>query len=199
MSKFVDDISVVESSVRYQLLSKEATPPLRNSGINLELASEDVGIDLFVSGVEDVINDPDGIPVRCKIRTGVVLAAPVGFSIMLAPRSSLAKSGWYIANTIGIIDNGYRGELLVLLARLPDWGVQRKATFYKARGINNEVINIASMEETSRKEPSLPETGHRVAQAIVVKDYILPLIESAGDLSSEETGRGAKGFGSSGK
>lgn len=204
--KYVDDLSIVLSHARFQLTDDSAKPPLRNNSVNHNLASDNVGIDLFVSGVDNIVYDQDNIPVRCRVRTGVIMAVPPGFSIILAPRSSLAKSGWYIANTIGIIDNPYRGELLVMLARLPDWGVQRVAKNVSVKAADDSIITVVSMEVAKDeygndliRKPIVPDTGDRTAQAIIVKDYILPLIESKGDLGSEQTGRGKKGFGSSGK
>lgn len=202
---FVDELCVVNSCVRYQLLTDNARPPFRNGDVNDKLATPNVGLDLFVSEVEKIAYDTDGVAVSCVVKTGVVMAAPPGYSILLAPRSSLAKSGWYIANTLGIIDNPYRGELLVMLARLPGWGIQRKAVSYKVMSADGEVVTITSMEqitegsESCTRMPAIPKVGERTAQAIIVKDYILPLVKSEGPLRDEPTGRGSKGFGSSGK
>ena len=85
-----------------------------------------------------------------------------------------------------------------MLARLSGWGVQRKAV-KKEIPVYSGVIDVISMEEESRKEPILPKEGERVAQAVIAKDYILPLVKSQGDLTSENTGRGTNGFGSSGR
>jgi dUTP pyrophosphatase len=50
--------------------------------------------------------------------TGLVIAPPEGFYVELVPRSSLCKTGWGFANSIGIIDPTYRGEVSVVLFRL---------------------------------------------------------------------------------
>lgn len=56
--------------------------------------------------------------------TGLVVVPPPGFYFDLVPRSSLAKSGYALANSVGIIDPNYRGEILVALRKvdpaLPD-------------------------------------------------------------------------------
>lgn len=53
--------------------------------------------------------------------TGVVLEPPAGMWYMLVPRSSMAKSGYTMANGIGIIDAAYRGEIIVALRKVsPD-------------------------------------------------------------------------------
>lgn len=45
-------------------------------------------------------------------RTGVALELPKTYFMMLVPRSSLSKKLMWMANHVGIIDSGYRGELI---------------------------------------------------------------------------------------
>lgn len=47
--------------------------------------------------------------------TGVAVQIPDGHFGLLVPRSSLGKRNLMIANTVGIIDSGYRGEIMVML------------------------------------------------------------------------------------
>ena len=55
------------------------------------------------------------------VSTGLKLEIPKGYFGMLVPRSGLAsKSGIVLANTVGIIDSDYRGELLVPLINRSD-------------------------------------------------------------------------------
>ena len=53
---------------------------------------------------------------RELVRTGVRLALPDGTVAMVCSRSGLAhKNGLIVANAPGIIDSGYRGEIMVNL------------------------------------------------------------------------------------
>ena len=53
---------------------------------------------------------------RALIRTGLALAIPEGYAGYVQPRSGLAaKHGISIVNTPGLVDSGFRGELLVNL------------------------------------------------------------------------------------
>ena len=53
---------------------------------------------------------------RATIGTGVAVAIPEGYAGFVQPRSGLAaKHGISIVNTPGLIDSGYRGEVLVAL------------------------------------------------------------------------------------
>ena len=46
-------------------------------------------------------------------KTGIAVAIPFGFVGLLVPRSSVTKTGLSLTNCCGIIDSGYRGELIV--------------------------------------------------------------------------------------
>ena len=53
---------------------------------------------------------------RAQVPTGVSVAIPEGYAGFVQPRSGLAlKHGVTCLNTPGLIDAGYRGELIVLL------------------------------------------------------------------------------------
>jgi dUTP pyrophosphatase len=72
----------------------------------------DAGADLRAR--EDVLLAPAGG--RALVPTGVAVAVPGGYAGLILPRSGLAlRHGVTCLNTPGLIDAGYRGELLVLL------------------------------------------------------------------------------------
>jgi dUTP pyrophosphatase len=53
---------------------------------------------------------------RAAVSTGLAVAIPPGWAGLVVPRSGLARrAGVTVANAPGLIDSGYRGELLVLL------------------------------------------------------------------------------------
>jgi dUTP pyrophosphatase len=53
---------------------------------------------------------------RARIRTGIAIAVPEGCAGLVLPRSGLAlKHGITLTNAPGLIDAGYRGELMVIL------------------------------------------------------------------------------------
>ena len=53
---------------------------------------------------------------RVLIRTGICLALPPGYEAQVRPRSGLAtNNGVTVLNAPGTVDNGYRGEIKVLL------------------------------------------------------------------------------------
>jgi len=50
--------------------------------------------------------------------TGIKLNIPNGYYVEIVPRSSLSKSGYMLANSIGIIDQSYRGNIFVALTKI---------------------------------------------------------------------------------
>lgn len=50
--------------------------------------------------------------------TGLVIEPPFGWYLDVVPRSSIIKSGYLLANNVGVIDRGYRGEILVPLIKI---------------------------------------------------------------------------------
>lgn len=45
--------------------------------------------------------------------TGLAMEIPVGFCGLLFPRSSVSKQDLVLANCVGVIDSGYRGEVIL--------------------------------------------------------------------------------------
>jgi dUTP pyrophosphatase len=74
----------------------------------------DAGLDL--RSIEDVEVGPGE---RAMVRTGLAVAIPDGHAGLVLPRSGLAsKHGLTLANAPGLIDAGYRGELICSVVNL---------------------------------------------------------------------------------
>lgn len=68
--------------------------------------------------VPHIADEPGKAHLFC---TGLKFQFPEGMSAMLVARSSLHKQGYMLANSVGIIDNGYVGEVMVPLIKFdPD-------------------------------------------------------------------------------
>jgi dUTP pyrophosphatase len=71
----------------------------------------DAGLDLYA--LEDAALDPGE---RASVRTGIAVEIPEGEAGLVLPRSGLAaRHGIALVNAPGLIDAGYRGEVVVLL------------------------------------------------------------------------------------
>jgi dUTP pyrophosphatase len=85
---------------------------------------------------------------RALVPTGLAVAIPEGYAGFVQPRSGLAsKHGISIVNTPGLVDSGYRGELVVILVN------------------------------TDRQEPFVVEVGMRIAQLVVLPIPEVDLVE----------------------
>ena len=74
----------------------------------------DAGLDL-----RSTVDVKVGPGERVLIPTGVAVAIPQGHAGLVLPRSGLAsKHGLTLANATGLIDAGYRGELICAMVNL---------------------------------------------------------------------------------
>ena len=91
-------------SIDIQILNDEAKIPTKQY-------VSDAGFDLY--SIQEYIIKPSEI---YKIGTGLSIAIPEGYAGLVLPRSGLSsKFGITLINSPGLIDPGYRGELLVPL------------------------------------------------------------------------------------
>lgn len=65
----------------------------------------DAGMDLTAISVEDT-------GVITTYHTGLAVEIPEGYVGLLFPRSSVYKTGQSLTNCVGVIDSGYRGEVM---------------------------------------------------------------------------------------
>ena len=123
---------------------------------------EDLGYDLFA--LEGVALAPH---TTIKVRTGISVearhpstGAPLG--LLVRDRSSMAARG--IATTAGVIDAGYRGEILILMTNLTGTPVELKAGEKIAQMIPVPVLTgdvqvVDSLEVSARAEKGFGSTG----------------------------------------
>ena len=110
----------------------------------------DAGYDLC--SVEEVSLPPGG---RALVRTGISLAIPKGYAGLVLARSGLAMShGVAPVNTPGLIDSGYRGEIMVPLINQ-----DRESTFRVARGMRVAQIVLTRTEEVTFAEVEMLEAA----------------------------------------
>jgi dUTP pyrophosphatase len=123
---------------------------------------EDLGYDLFA--LEGVTLAPRA---TVKVRTGIAVearhpstGAPLG--LLVRDRSSMAARG--VATTAGVIDSGYRGEILVLMTNLGDTSVELKAGEKIAQMIPVPVLTgpvqeVETLEVSARAEKGFGSSG----------------------------------------
>jgi dUTP pyrophosphatase len=102
---------------------------------------------------------------RKLVKTGLVMELPHGTEAQMRPRSGLAlKSGVTLLNTPGTIDEGYRGEVGVILINLSDqpFEVQpgmRIAQMVIAPVLHVDTAEVAEVSGTARGTGGFGSTG----------------------------------------
>lgn len=157
--------------------------------------SDDSGFDLY--SVEDLIipciNDSyvtidydvqvNDIPYRV-IRTGWSIELPQGYELQIRSKSGLAaKAGIFVLNSPATIDEGYRGELQVILANISKEPYVVKKGQKIAQGILSAVTRatIVNMNDTeyNRGAGGFGSTGLEAkVQNKKVKPIPMPMVES---------------------
>ena len=144
--------------VRIKKLHKDAViPTYAKNG--------DAGMDLTAISAE--WNDNNTI---CTYDTGISIEIPKGYVGLLFPRSSVSKTKLQLANSVGVIDSGYRGSIM-----------------FKYRYLVTE-------EHIYHEE--IYYAGERIGQILIIP-YPQIEFEEVNELS--DTDRGSGGFGSTNK
>jgi len=120
----------------------------------------DVGYDLSIIKKIKDINSKTSL-----YDTGIKIQLDFGYYSEIVPRSSIIKSGYILSNNIGIIDNSYRGNLMIALTKIADDASDIEypfkccqLIFKKQIYVNMEEIIDGSLEETKRNEGSFGST-----------------------------------------
>ncbi len=142
--------------LRVKLLSPDARMPV------VAHPGEDLGYDLF--SLETALLEPRR---TVRVRTGIAVearhpesGAPLG--LLVRDRSSMAARG--IATTGGVIDAGYRGEILVLMTNLGESPVQlgageKIAQMVPVPVLTGAIHEVADLEESARAEKGFGSSG----------------------------------------
>jgi dUTP pyrophosphatase len=121
----------------------------------------DAGFDL--SACERVVLGPGE---RAVVGTGLAIALPAGYAAFVQPRSGLAaRNGITIVNSPGLVDAGYRGEIMVVL------------------------------QNTDREHEFVVEPAMRIAQLVVLRlpDVALREVDALPASERGERGHGSSG------
>lgn len=123
----------------------------------------DAGLDLQANDTLKV-----GPGERAMVRTGLAVAIPPGHAGLVLPRSGLASGqGLTLTNSPGLIDEGYRGEIMLAVVNLdPDQPVEirkgdRIAQLLVVPFAQVEPAEAAELPPSSRGEAGFGSSGLR--------------------------------------
>jgi dUTP pyrophosphatase len=142
--------------LRVKLLDPAAKAPV------VAHPGEDLGYDLFALEAAQIAARS-----QAKVRTGIAVEAlhpitgePLGF--LVRDRSSMAARG--VATIAGVIDAGYRGEILILMANLGEAPIQLQAGEKIAQMIPIPVLTgpvetVSNLEDSLRADKGFGSSG----------------------------------------
>jgi deoxyuridine 5'-triphosphate nucleotidohydrolase len=115
-----DNITLFNSYYKNKILN-EHNPTIKvykshkDAVIPAKAFEEDAGYDLtIISKIKD-FNSKTSL-----YDTGIKIEVDEGYYTEIIPRSSISKFGYILANNVGIIDNHYRGNLMIALTKIAD-------------------------------------------------------------------------------
>lgn len=119
----------------------------------------DVGYDLTMVGIHS-----QPTPMTTLFETGIAINIPLGFYVELVPRSSISKTGYMLANSVGIIDPGFIGTVKVPLIKIdpsmPDIKLPAQvAQLILKPYIISDSYTSSELIETSRGTGAFGSTG----------------------------------------
>ena len=141
----------MSNEVKYLNLKHGAIKPTKASSL-------DSGFDVTLIDVVKVIGKVT------LYGTGISIQPPTGYYFDLVPRSSIIKSGYMLANSVGIIDQGYTGEIMVPLIKMdndiPDLELPNKIVqLIPRRWHDLKMIECENLKETERGNGGFGSSG----------------------------------------
>lgn len=151
----------------------------------------DAGLDLTaISKRVETGNDFEGEYI--EYGTGLAIEIPEGYVGLIFPRSSVSKKDQFLANAVGVIDSGYRGEIKLRYKleqqfdALINWE-------HPTRMMSNFIEYVI---DDKQYYANIYAVGEKVGQLIIMPYPSIELVEVS-ELASSDRSEG--GFGSTGK
>ena len=119
----------------------------------------DAGLDLYV------LEDIDFAPGETKlIKLGISCQPEDGVAYFLMPRSSISKTSLRMSNSVGLIDGGYRGEIMACCDNIKSdkYSVKKGERLFQLVAANCSEIRYEIKDEldgSSRGEGGFGSTG----------------------------------------
>lgn len=171
LAKIAEVVNVLKRRMTLLVFQTKVKKLVPEAVIPARAKEGDAGYDLVA--IDDGVVGKDGF---IEYRTGLAISPPGGIHILIFPRSSISKYDLVLANGIGLVDNGYRGEILL--------------RFKPVSRFINDNGGIDSVLPSKRYVK-----GDKIGQLVFMPTLTVNMSESE---TLDETQRGSGGFGSSG-
>lgn len=153
------------------LVTEQGAPFYPESGTVEKLSQDNAGYDLKIVADQVPTTTATLVPLGVKARMiqhthiddGIEMVEDCHFT--LEPRSSIYKTGFIMANSRGIIDRSYRGQLMAPVVSVGSnfTSVEKGTRLFQiiapALGYIKEVVYVDSLPDTVRGEGGFGSTG----------------------------------------
>lgn len=169
--------------IKFKKLSEAAVMPVR--------AHEgDAGVDLTATRITTEINECGQLIL--VYHSDIAVEIPTGYVGLLFPRSSIFKKSLAQTNSVGVIDSGYRGELMVKFRTTTDVVPamykegDRFTQLVIVPYLQYEVVETDELSQTERGSAGYGSSDNISAATGSVEQQTAPE-QAAGQLNSPET------------
>lgn len=128
--------------------------------------------------------------------TGLSIEIPDGYVGYIYPRSSISKFDLLLANSVGVIDSNYRGEIIFKFKPSACFGDYHSDKTMEEFENSSDYVALPQINGSSGIQHKGYSVGDRIGQIIIMP---IPSIEFEEVEALSNTNRGVGGFGSTGK
>ena len=114
------------------------------------------------AGMDVVAIDREVTEKYVEYKTGLCLEIPEGHVCLIFPRSSVSKKDLVLCNSVGVLDSGYRGELILRFQKFGDeiYDIgERIGQIMVVLYPIAEIEEVEELSETTRGEGGWGSTG----------------------------------------
>lgn len=166
-------------NIKFKRLTENAIAPVKAH-------ATDAGFDLTCSSITTEINERGQLII--VYHTGLAFEIPEGYFGALVPRSSIANKTLTLTNCIGVIDAGYRGEVMAKMKATTDVipAVYKEGERF-AQLLILPVPEVQFEESTELSESDRGENGYGSTDQTSAASGSQSLPESEGEPINSET------------
>lgn len=170
--------------IKFKKLSEKAVMPIR--------AHEgDAGVDLTVTRITTEINECGQLIL--VYHSDIAVEIPTGYVGLLFPRSSIFKKSLAMTNSVGVIDSGYRGELMVKFRATTDVVPalykegERFTQLVIVPYLDYKMTETDELTESERGSGGYGSSDEKIMSAAAGSDEQTEPVQAAGQQNSPET------------
>lgn len=169
----------MQMNIKFKRLTENAIAPVKAH-------AADAGFDLTCSSITTEINERGQLII--VYHTGLAFEIPEGYFGALVPRSSIANKTLTLTNCVGVIDAGYRGEVMAKMKATTDVipAVYKEGERF-AQLLILPVPEVQFEESTELSESDRGENGYGSTDQTSAATGSQSLPESEGEPINSET------------